>query len=199
MQLVLASRNKKKIEEMQALLRTHLGEQVRVLSLDDIGYNGDIEEDGSTFEENAVIKASVPASMGYVGIADDSGLEVDALGGAPGIYSARFADDEGEGHDDERNNQKLLRLLGTLPHEQRTARYVCAVALVEPGGRKTVVRGTCEGYILTEYRGQGGFGYDPLFYFPAFDKTLAQVSAEEKHSVSHRGAAIRALAEALKA
>ena len=199
MQLVLASRNKKKIEEMQALLRTHLGEQVRVLSLDDIGYNGDIEEDGSTFEENAVIKASVPASMGYVGIADDSGLEVDALGGAPGIYSARFADDEGEGHDDERSNQKLLRLLGTLPHEQRTARYVCAVALVEPGGRKTVVRGTCEGYILTEYRGQGGFGYDPLFYFPAFDKTLAQVSAEEKHSVSHRGAAIRALAEALKA
>jgi len=199
MQLVLASRNKKKIEEMQALLRAHLGEQVRVLSLDDIGYRGDIEEDGSTFEENAVIKASVPASMGYVGIADDSGLEVDALGGAPGIYSARFADDEGEGHDDERNNQKLLRLLGTLPHEQRTARYVCAVALVEPGGRKTVVRGTCEGYILTEYRGQGGFGYDPLFYFPAFDKTLAQVSAEEKHSVSHRGAAIRALAEALKA
>ena len=198
MKMVLASRNKKKISEMQTLLRAHLSEDVTILSLDDIGFSGDIEEDGTTFEENAVIKAQTPASLGYIGIADDSGLEVDALGGAPGIYSARFADDEGEGHDDERNNQKLLRLLNGLPHEQRTARYVCAVAMVWPNGKKLVVRGTCEGYILTEYRGDGGFGYDPLFWFEQYDKTLAQVSAEEKHAVSHRGAAIRLLAEELK-
>ncbi len=199
MTMVLASRNRKKIEEMQTLLRTHLGEETTILSLDDIGYAGDIEEDGTTFEENAVIKASVPARMNYIGIADDSGLEVDALDGAPGIYSARFADDEGEGHDDERNNQKLLRLLSGLPQEKRTARYVCAIALVYPSGKTITVRGTCEGYILTEYHGDGGFGYDPLFYFPQFDKTLAQVTPEEKHSVSHRGAAVVKLAEALKA
>lgn len=198
MTMVLASRNRKKIEEMQTLLRQHLGRDLHILSLDDIGYEGDIEEDGTTFEENAVIKASVPASMGYIGIADDSGLEVDALGGAPGIYSARFADDEGEGHDDERNNRKLLRLLDGLAPEKRTARYVCAIALVYPDGTRVVVRGTCEGQILSEYRGNGGFGYDPLFYFPQFDKTLAQVTPEEKHSVSHRGAAVAKLAQALK-
>lgn len=195
MDIVLASRNRKKIIEMETLMRRHLGEDMNILSLDDIGFDGDIEENGTTFEENAKIKASVPASMGYIGIADDSGLEVDALGGAPGIYSARFADDEGEGHDDERNNQKLLRLLSGLPHEKRTARYVCAVSLVFPDGTEYTVRGTCEGYILTEYRGDGGFGYDPLFWSPQFGKTLAQVTPEEKHSVSHRGAAIAKLAE----
>ncbi len=197
MKLVLASRNQKKIGEMQELLSQYLKE-VQVLSLDDIGYDGDIEEDGTTFEENALIKASVPASLGYIGIADDSGLCVDALGGAPGIYSARYADDEGEGHDDERNNQKLLRELSGLAPEARTARYVCAIALVYPDGKKLTVRGECEGYILTEYHGNGGFGYDPLFYFPQYQKTLAQVTPEEKHAVSHRGAAVAKLAQALE-
>lgn len=197
MKMVLSSRNQKKIAEMQALLRQYLGDNLEILSLDDIGCAEDIAEDGTTFEENAVIKASVPARMGYIGIADDSGLEVDALHGAPGIFSARFADDEGEGHDDERNNQKLLRLLKGVPTEKRTARYVCAIALVYPDGRQITVRGTCEGRILTEYQGSGGFGYDPLFFFPQYQKTLAQVTPEEKHAVSHRGAAVALLAQAL--
>lgn len=197
MKMVLASRNQKKIAEMQTLLRQYLGDDLEILSLDDIGCTEDIAEDGTTFEENAVVKAGVPARMGYVGIADDSGLEVDALHGAPGIFSARFADDEGEGHDDERNNQKLLRLLKGVPTEKRTARYVCAIALVYPDGRQITVRGTCEGRILTEYQGSGGFGYDPLFFFPQYRKTLAQVTSEEKHAVSHRGAAVALLAQAL--
>ncbi len=196
MKMVLASRNRKKIIEMQTLLSQYL-DDVTILSLDDIGFAGDIEEDGTTFEENAVIKASVPASMGYIGIADDSGLCVDALNGAPGIYSARYADTPEGGHNDEANNQKLLSQLEGVPHKQRTARYVCAVALVYPDGKQIVVRGECEGILLSEYRGDGGFGYDPLFYFPQYDKTLAQVTPEEKHAVSHRGAAVKQLAQAL--
>ncbi len=215
---VLASRNKKKIGELQELFSELSGADIKLLSLDDIGYEGDIEEDGEIFEENAAIKASVPASMGYIGISDDSGLAVDALGGAPGVYSARYS---GEGATDEKNNEKLLRELENC--ENRKAHYVCAVCVTVPeslginvpekyvderlseyaskkAGREVkaiAVRGECDGVIIDEPRGNGGFGYDPYFYFEQFGKTFAEITAEEKHSVSHRGIAMRKLFEIL--
>ena len=190
MKIVLASRNKKKINEVLTLLKQQGGAlaDISVLSLDDIGMTDDIEETGSTFRENALIKASVPASLGYIGVADDSGLAVDALNGAPGVYSARYA---GEPCDDEANNQKLLAELADTPDEERTAQYVCAIACVFPDGRQFTVEGSCKGKILREYHGDGGFGYDPLFYFPGYQKTFAEISADMKHRVSHRGKAMR--------
>ncbi len=185
--VVLASRNRHKIKEMEVLLASLLPEEeIRILSLDDIGYAGDIEEDGTTFEENSRIKAAVPAALGYIGIADDSGLEVDALNGAPGVYSARYADEEGVPHSDEANNDKLLRNLKDVPDEKRTARFVSCLSLVMPDGSFFTVRGTCEGVMLWERRGTGGFGYDPLFYHPPLGKTFAELTPDEKNSVSHR-------------
>ena len=199
MKMVLASRNQKKIEELRALLAEELGD-VEILSLDDVGITEEIEENGVTFEENALIKARVAASTGYIGIADDSGISVDALNGEPGVYSARYAakcDFAGD-HDDEGNNQCLLYNLRNVSDEKRTGGYVCAVACVFPDGREFTVRGEARGRILREYRGTGGFGYDPLFWFDQFGKTFAEITPEEKHSVSHRGKAIRALAQKLK-
>jgi len=195
MKIVLASRNKKKKAELQTLLSQYI-EGIEILSLDDVGIYGEIEEDGVTFEENALIKARVAAKSGYIGVGDDSGLEVDALGGAPGVYSARYA---GEHGDDEANNDLLLKNLEDK--DDRSARFVCCIACVFPeryGYEPIVVRGHVEGEILRERHGDGGFGYDPLFYFPEFDKTLAEVTAEEKNKVSHRGNAIAAFAEKLK-
>ena len=199
MKLVLASRNQKKIGELRTMLQEHFP-NVEVLSLDDIGYEGDIEENGTTFEENALIKANVAASSGYIGIADDSGITVDALNGEPGVYSARFAamHNYAGGHDDEANNQLLLELLKETPDEKRGGAYVCCVACVMPNGENFTVRGEVRGRILHEYHGTGGFGYDPLFYYEPFGKTFAEVSAEEKHSVSHRGEAMKKFAEKLK-
>ncbi|MBE6547676.1 MAG: XTP/dITP diphosphatase [Ruminococcaceae bacterium] len=194
MKIVLASRNKKKKAELQALLAQYI-EGIEILSLDDVGIYGEIEEDGNTFEENALIKANVAASSGYIGIGDDSGLEVDSLGGAPGIYSARYA---GEHGDDNANNILLLKNLEDK--ENRTARFVCTIACVFPqkeNREPIIVRGEVEGRIIDEYRGDGGFGYDPIFYYPPFDKTLAQISSEEKNAISHRGKAIHALAQKL--
>ena len=195
MKIVLASRNKKKKAELQTLLSQYI-EGIEILSLDDVGIYGEIEEDGETFEENALIKARVAAESGYIGVGDDSGLEVDSLGGAPGVYSARYA---GEHGDDEANNDLLLK---NLEHKtDRSARFVCCIACVFPekyGYEPIVVRGNVEGEILKERHGEGGFGYDPLFYFPQFNKTLAEVTAEEKNKVSHRGNAIAAFAEKLK-
>ena len=173
---------------------------VEVLSLDDIGYEGDIEENGPTFEENALTKARVAASSGYIGIADDSGITVDALNGEPGVYSARFAamHNYAGGHDDEANNQLLLELLRDTPDEKRGAAYVCCVACVMPDGSSFTVRGEVRGRLLREYHGAGGFGYDPLFYYEPFGKTFAEVPAEDKHSVSHRGEAMKKFAEKLK-
>ena len=194
--IVLASRNKHKIKEMEVLLHSLLPEEEFVLlSLDDIGFTGEIEENGTTFEENAKIKASVPASLGYIGIADDSGLEVDALNGEPGVYSARYADEEGVPHSDEANNDKLLRKLAAVPAEKRTARFVSCLSLVTPCGRSYTVRGTCEGVMLWERRGTGGFGYDPLFYHPPLGKTFAELTPGEKNSVSHRAHAAILFAE----
>ena len=199
MKIVLASRNPKKIRELRQLLSDLLSD-VEVLSLDDVGIMGDIEEDGTTFEENALIKARVATGSGYVGVADDSGLAVDALGGEPGVYSARYAakNNFAGDHDDDGNNQCLLYNLRNVPDEERGGAFVCAFACVFPDGREFVVRGEARGIILHEYHGNGGFGYDPLFYFPQFGKSFAEVSPEEKHSVSHRGKAIRAFAKKMK-
>ena len=199
MKIVLASRNQKKIAELRQLL-SELISDTQVLSLDDVGIVDDIEENGTTFEENALIKARVAAGSGYIGVADDSGLAIDALGGEPGVYSARYAAKchfAGD-HDDEGNNQCLLYNLRDVPDDRRGGAYVCAIACVFPDGREFVVRGEARGILLREYQGSGGFGYDPLFFFPQFGKTFAQVSAEEKHTVSHRGKAMREFAKKLK-
>ena len=195
MKIVLASRNKKKKIELQTLLSQYI-DGIEILSLDEVGIYGEIEENGVTFEENALIKARTAAESGYIGVGDDSGLEVDALGGAPGVYSARYA---GEHGDDEANNNLLLKNLEGVSN--RSARFVSCIACVFPekyGYEPIVVRGYVEGEILKERHGTGGFGYDPLFYFEKFGKTLAEVTPEEKNSVSHRANAIKLFAEKLK-
>ena len=195
MKIVLASRNKKKKAELQTLLSQYI-EGIEILSLDDVGIYGEIEEDGVTFEENALIKARVAAESGCIGVGDDSGLEVDALGGAPGVYSARYAGGHG---DDEANNAFLLKNLENK--SDRRARFVSCIACVFPERYNLepfTVRGKVEGEILKEGRGEGGFGYDPLFYYAPFEKTLAEVTQEEKNSVSHRANAIKLFAEKLK-
>ena len=197
MELILASRNKKKIKEVEAILAAHFPD-VRILSLDDVGYVGDIEENGETYEENALTKARTAVEAGefrYAAIADDSGLSVDALNGAPGVYSARYAGGHG---DDAANNALLLKNLAHLPEAERTARFVCCIALVYPDGREMTVRGETEGIIINEAKGNGGFGYDPYFYYAPFGKTFAELSAEEKNAISHRGKAIAKVAEILK-
>ena len=188
LKLVLASRNKKKIAELETLLG-ELSSKVQVLSLDDIGFTDDIVEDGDTFAANSLIKASVPARLGYIGVADDSGLAVDALDGAPGVYSARYS---GEGADDTSNNKKLLSALSDVPDERRNARFCTVVTCAFPDGRNFQVEGVCEGRILHEPMGEGGFGYDPLFYYEPFGKSFAELTADEKNAVSHRGKAMRA-------
>ena len=194
MKIVLASRNKKKKAELQTLLSQHI-DGIEILSLDDVGIYGEIEEDGETFEENALIKARAAASSGYIGVGDDSGLAVDALGGAPGVYSARYA---GEHGDDAKNNALLLENLKNV--EDRTARFVCTIACVFPegDGREPIIaRGEVKGEIIDEHRGDGGFGYDPIFYYPQFGKTMAELSSDEKNAVSHRGNAIKEFAKKL--
>ena len=197
MELILASRNQKKIREMEAILAGHFP-GIRILSLDDVGYEGDIEENGETYEENALIKArtALETAQGrYPAIADDSGLSVDALSGAPGVYSARYAGGHG---DDAANNALLLKNLADVPSEERTARFVCCIALVYPDGREITVRGETEGLIIDKARGEGGFGYDPYFYYEPFGKTFSELTADEKNAISHRGKAVAKLAEVLK-
>ena len=194
MKVVLASRNKHKISELQALLGKHIP-NIEILSLDDIGFFDDIVEDGQTFEENALIKARAAASSGYIGLGDDSGLSVRALGGAPGIYSARYA---GEHGDDGANNRLLLENLAN--ESDRYAQFVCVIACVFPDGEKkeVICKGITEGEIIDEYRGEGGFGYDPLFYHRPSGKTYAEMYSDEKNAISHRGKAIELLAKELK-
>ena len=196
MEIVLASRNQKKIREMEAILACHIP-GIRILSLDDIGFVGDIEENGTTYEENALIKAStaLEACGGrYAAIADDSGLSVDVLDGAPGVYSARYAGGHG---DDAANNALLLKNLEAVPPHERTARFVCCIACVFPDGRRITVRGETEGLIIDEARGNGGFGSDPYFYYVPYGKTFSELTAEEKNAISHRGKAVAKLAEVL--
>ena len=193
MDFLIATHNMKKRDELQRIL-SPLG--VHVLTADEAGVDlTDVEETGTTFEENALLKARSGCKEGKMPcIADDSGLCVDALDGAPGVYSARFA---GEHGNDDKNNEKLLSLLSDVPPEKRTARFVSTVACVFPDGRELVVRGECEGKIGYEKRGENGFGYDPLFYVG--EHTFAEFTPEEKDAVSHRGNALRALTEALPA
>ncbi|MBP3401239.1 MAG: XTP/dITP diphosphatase [Selenomonadales bacterium] len=187
--IVLATKNKGKIKEMRELLAPM---NIEVLSLADFSPVDDAEENGATFAENAMLKARYYfAHTGTPCLADDSGLEVDALGGRPGVYSARYS---GEDATDAANNAKVLREMEGIEKDKRTARFRCAMALVGEGIELTT-DGTCEGALLTEERGQGGFGYDPIFYVPKFDRTLAEMSSEEKNSISHRGAAVRKMAD----
>ena len=192
MKFVLASNNKKKISELRAIL-SDLMPECEVLSLSDAGITGDIVEDGSTFEENSVIKASVPAKLGYIGIADDSGLCTDALDGAPGVYSARYS-----GKGDQANIDKLLKELENVPDEKRTAKFVCVMSAVFPDGKIITARGEAPGVILRERKGDDGFGYDPVFYSTDLKKTFAMATPDEKNKVSHRGRALYAFCEKLK-
>jgi XTP/dITP diphosphohydrolase len=194
--IVMASNNRHKIKEIEAFLRKLCpndknGEPFEILSLADIGFTDDIVEDGDTFEANALIKARSVARLGYIGIADDSGLCVDALNGEPGVYSARYAG----GHDDADNNRKLLENMKDVPKEKRGAHFVSVIACVFPDGRELVARGECPGTMLFDYRGNGGFGYDPLFLYEPMDKTFAEMNAEEKNAISHRARAMAAFAK----
>ncbi len=192
-ELVLASGNKGKLAEFQRLLD---GLDVQIHSMKDYPEIGEIVEDGSTFAENALIKArAVCKATGKPAMADDSGLAVDALNGAPGIYSARFA---GEQRSDADNNAKVLQLMETVADADRTARFFCVIAIVLPDGREYTVEGTCEGTILHALRGEGGFGYDPLFYVESMNKTFAELTMEEKNRISHRGHANRKAVEIIR-
>ncbi len=191
MQIILATHNKNKVKEMQSFLAS-VFDDVTVITATEAGFTEDIEENGTTFEENALIKARAVRKDGAISIADDSGLCVNALGGAPGIYSARYA---GEPCDDKKNNEKVLKELEK--HSDRSAAFVCAIACVLPDGSEFTVRGKADGVMLTEEKGEGGFGYDPLFLFPSLGKTFAELTREEKHEVSHRGNALRILKDEL--
>ena len=185
MQIVLATHNRGKMEEMAAILR-HL--PVELLTLDAFPEIGDIPETGNTLKENAFIKAeTVHRLTGLPALADDTGLEVDALNGAPGIYSARYAGADATFDD---NCQKMLKELHGIPVEKRTARFRTVIAFVN-GGEKEWVEGVAEGRIIEEKRGIGGFGYDPIFYYPPLRKTFAELDSVEKNSISHRGKALR--------
>ena len=183
MKLVLASKNKKKLVEMNAILG-QLG--IEVCSEADVGVDLDVEETGTTFEENSLLKAkAVMEASGMPAIADDSGLCVDALGGAPGVYSARYG---GEGLDDAGRTRLLLEnMRGQSP---RTCRFVSVITCCFPNGDVISARGECEGTVAFAPMGDGGFGYDPVFFVPSLKKTFAQLSAEEKNSMSHRGRAL---------
>lgn len=188
--LIVASNNENKLREFSAIL----GARFDIVSMREAGMDADIEESGATFEENALIKARcVMDASGCAAIADDSGLEVDALGGAPGVYSARYCGRHG---DDEANNELLLRNLADVP-APRTARYVAAIALVRPGHAPIVRRGTCDGEILTARQGEGGFGYDPLFLCET-GETFAQIAPQVKNAISHRRRGIEAVLAALE-
>jgi XTP/dITP diphosphohydrolase len=193
--LLVATTNSGKFAEVKAILQ-HLS--VNVLSLGALNASPAIAEDGATFEENALKKARALAQYsGYLTLADDSGLEVEALGGAPGIYSARYS---GEEKTDCINNEKLLQALKSVAKEKRQARFVCAVALCAPaisGLNEWVGRETCEGFIELEPIGVNGFGYDPLFFYPPLGKTFGELDCEAKAKVSHRGKALSKLAEIL--
>ncbi|MFQ5852187.1 MAG: XTP/dITP diphosphatase [Candidatus Binatia bacterium] len=195
MEILVGTTNPGKLVEVEAILKDF---PLRFISLTSLGRWPEIVEDGRSFEENARKKACTLADFSsYVTLADDSGLEVDALDGAPGILSARYS---GEQADDLKNNEKLLRELAGVPQEERGARFVCVLALCTPtssAGGAWVFRGECEGLITFAPRGRNGFGYDPLFFYPPLGKTFAELDRESKGHVSHRGKALKKLKEAL--
>ena len=184
--IVAASRNQHKIDEMQAILKKF---GMEIISRDDAGVpKVEIEEDGETFEENSYKKAyEIMKLCGKTTISDDSGLMVDYLGGAPGVYSARFAGEDGN---DAKNNEKLLTLLTDVPYKERKAKFVSVITMVFPDGEAITARGECPGHIIDTPVGENGFGYDPLFVPDGFQRTFAQLSPEEKNEISHRAVAL---------
>ena len=192
--LILATSNKDKAREIAEILSDT---PFVVTTMKEEGYDPDIVEDGKTFEENALKKARAVhelATGAYV-MADDSGLCIDALDGAPGIYSARFC---GEDSTYPEKFKKIFEMLKDVPEEKRTAKFVCSIAVVRPDGSEFTVRGEVCGVLHEKPMGDGGFGYDPIFYVPEFGMTTAQMTKEQKNSISHRGKASRAMAEKLK-
>ena len=195
MKLLLATNNAHKAQEIREILSGSFSD---IMTMREAGIELEVEENGTTFRENALKKAV--ETLAFAGdhfdavLADDSGLCVDALDGAPGVYSARFS---GEGHNDAANNAKLIALLRDVPDDKRTARFCCCVALARAGMDPIAVQGEVEGTILHAARGENGFGYDPFFYYAPFGKSFAELSAEEKNAVSHRRRALNLLREAL--
>lgn len=202
---ILASQNKKKIKEIRDILIKY---DMDVITRDDAGLpKDDIEETGTTFEENSLLKAATIMEMIKADpvlndkyhespvIADDSGLMVDALGGAPGVHSARYA---GEEHDFDANNTKLLAELKDVPADKRTAHFVTVITMIYPGGEKLVARGECHGHITSEKRGEGGFGYDPVFVPDGYDKSFAELGTDFKNTISHRARALGELERMLE-
>lgn len=183
--MIFATGNKDKMKEIKMIMADL---DYEIITMKEAGFDEDIVEDGTTFEENALIKArTIAKKTGILTLSDDSGLVIDALDGAPGIYSARFM--EGSSYDVK--NAELIKRLNGVPDEKRSARFVCAVAAVYPDGREEVVRGTMEGRIGYEIAGENGFGYDPIFFLPEYGCTSAQLSPEDKNKISHRGNALR--------
>lgn len=198
--IIFATGNKDKMSEIRMIL-ADLGAEV--LSQKEAGITADVEENGATFEENALIKATeiakivkaMPEHKGTIVLADDSGLEIDYLGGEPGIYSARYM---GEGTSYDIKNKEILARLAGVPDEERTARFVCAIAAAFPDGTTQVVRGTMEGIIGHEIAGENGFGYDPIFYLPEYGCTSATLEPEKKNELSHRGEGLRKIRRILE-
>ena len=194
MKVIIATGNAGKMREIKSIFNNS---EYEVVSMKEEGINADVDENGTTFEENALIKAREIAKLsGHIVLADDSGLEVDYLNKEPGIYSARYM---GEDTPYSVKNASLIARLDGVDFEKRTARFVCAVAAVYPDGKELVVRETMEGYIGYEEKGANGFGYDPIFYLKEFDKTSAEISLEEKNEISHRGKAFRAIKALMEA
>ena len=194
LKLIIATSNKDKVREIGEILKDT---PFKAVSMHDEGFDPDIIEDGKTFEENALIKARAVHKLAencYV-MADDSGLCIDALDGAPGIYSARFC---GEDSTYPEKFAKIFEMLKDVPEEKRTARFVCSIAVVKPDGTDFTVRGEVCGVLHETPAGDGGFGYDPIFYVPEFGMTTTQMTKEQKNSISHRGKALRAMAARLK-
>lgn len=192
-QIIFATGNAGKLREIKEIYQDL---PVEVLSMKEAGISVDIAEDGTTFEENALIKAkAIAAKTDAIVMADDSGLEVDALNKEPGVYSARYMGEDTSYHI---KNKAIIDRLEGVPVEQRTARFVCAIACVFPDGTEKVVRSTIEGYIGYEEKGENGFGYDPIFMVPEYNCTSAEISMEEKNKISHRGKALRLMKEDVK-
>lgn len=191
--LIFATGNAGKMKEIREILGRP---GLTILSQKEAGITSDAEENGTTFEANALIKArAVAAQTDALVLADDSGLEIDYLNGEPGVYSARYM---GEDTSYEIKNQQILDLLAGVPEKKRTARFVCVIAAVLPDGREFTTKGTIEGIIGYESRGEGGFGYDPIFFVPEFGCSTAELTMEQKNKISHRGKALRAMKEVLK-
>jgi XTP/dITP diphosphohydrolase len=196
--ILIATSNQGKLRDFAGAAKAH---GIEVSGLPDIASLPAVVEDGATFEANARKKAEFysRSAPGYVVLADDSGIEIDALNGAPGVHSARYAAEEPHkaefNTDDEENNARVLRELAGVPPQQRTGRFVCVIAAAQNGSTLAAFRGEAEGIILDKPRGTGGFGYDPLFYFPPIQKAFAELTPEEKAQYSHRGAALRKFLE----